>query len=199
MREKVAASSIADENGAFDLDGAEADVPTARMLSWARNSTLYRLSRRMITEHELATAIRRKAKEKFEGISDAQLQALAAKAIECGRQVGGLDDEAYAASKVRSGVRGGRSRKLIAQSLRQKGVSNDTASEALEDADDFRAALAYARKRGFGPFRTAAIDEKRLSRELASLAQKGFSLDIARRIIGMEREDAEEALQASPW
>lgn len=179
-------------------DGRDMLVPTARMMSWARNSTLYRLSRRMMTERELGDAIRRKAKMKFEEISEAQLEAVVAASIECGRQLGALNDRAYAESKVRSSVRGGRSKRMISRKLLEKGIERETVTEVLEDADDFRAALAYARKRGLGPFRRAEKDEKRLVRELASFARNGFSLDLSRRIMVMEREDAEDALASQP-
>ena len=51
------------------------DTPTPRMLTWAKNSTIYRLERQMLTEKQLSDAIRRKAKEKFEGITEAQIRA----------------------------------------------------------------------------------------------------------------------------
>lgn len=44
------------------------ETPTSRMLSWARNSTIYRLERRMMTEKQLSDAIAKKAKQKFEDI-----------------------------------------------------------------------------------------------------------------------------------
>ncbi|MGO6907795.1 recombination regulator RecX, partial [Rhizobium ruizarguesonis] len=52
-------------------EAVPSDIPTSRMLSWARNSTVYRLERRMMTEKQLFDAITRKAKEKFEDISAA--------------------------------------------------------------------------------------------------------------------------------
>ena len=60
------------------------DTPTPRMLSWARNSTVYRIERRMHTERQLFDAIARKAREKFEDITDAQVKALADAAREGG-------------------------------------------------------------------------------------------------------------------
>jgi regulatory protein len=180
-------------------DGEDkASLPTTRMLAWARNSTLYRLSRRMMTERELANAIRRKAKQKFEDISEPQLEAVASAAVECGRQMGALNDRAYAETKVRTSVRGGRSKRMIGRKLQEKGVEKEIVAEALDSADDFHAAVAYARKRGFGPFRRADADEKRLTRELSSFARNGFSLDLSRRVLDMERDEAEDMLAANP-
>ena len=47
-----------------DDDTLTSDVPTSRMLSWAKNSTIYRLERRMMTEKQLFDAIAKKAKSK---------------------------------------------------------------------------------------------------------------------------------------
>ena len=169
---------------------------TPRMLAWSKNSTIYRLSRRMMSERELTDAIKRKAKQKFEDISDEDLQVLADSALEFGRTLGALDDQNYAETKVRSGVRSGRSKRLIQRKLQEKGVDSETASIALEDADDVQAALAYARKRGFGPYRRGEADEKRVTKELSSMARQGFSLEICRRIVGLHRDEAEEMTAA---
>lgn len=170
---------------------------TARMLSWARNSTVYRLSRRMMSERELADAIRRKAKQKFEDIPEEDLQVLVTAALECGRVFGCLDDKAYAETKVRSGVRTGRSRRMLQRQLHEKGIDSDTAASALEDVDDFHAALAYVRRRGFGPYRRDIADDKRIVRELSSLARNGFSQEVSRRVIGLDRDEADEMIASA--
>lgn len=178
-------------------DESEQDQPTGvtpRMLAWSRNSALYRLSRRMMSERELSDAIKRKARQKFEDISDEDLQVLANSALEFGKTLGALDDQNYAETKVRSGVRGGRSKRMIQRKLQEKGVAPETASIALEDADDVQAALAYARKRGFGPYRRGEADDKRLTKELSSMARQGFSLDICRRVVALDRDDADEMM-----
>lgn len=171
---------------------------TPRMLAWARNSALYRLSRRMMSERELTDAIRRKAKQKFEDISDEDLQVLAAAALKCGRNLGCLDDANYAETKVRSGVRTGRSRRMLQRKLQEKGIASETAAAALEDVDDLQSALAYARRRGFGPYRREDADEKRIIKELSSFARNGFGSDVARRVIALTRDDADEMMLAAP-
>lgn len=170
------------------------DAPTPRMLTWAKNSTLYRLERQMLTEKQLSDAIRRKAKSKFEDISDAQLSACVEYAVRFAYDLGGLDDTAYAGIATRSGVRSGRSRRAIAQRLAAKGIARETAAAALEDTDDLYAAVVMARKRAFGPFRKVDLDEKRHNRELSAFARGGFGFDLARRVFAMTLEDAEEIL-----
>ncbi|MBY5739282.1 MULTISPECIES: recombination regulator RecX [Rhizobium] len=172
------------------------DIPTSRMLSWARNSAIYRLERRMMTEKQLFDAITRKAKEKFEGISAAQLKAIADFAVKFAYDNKVLDDSAYAEISTRSAVRGGKSKRAIAQKLAAKGVSSDKVEAALEEADDLYAAAIFARKRAFGPFRRVELDEKRKAKELSAFARNGFSFDIGRKVFDMSFEDAEEIILA---
>ncbi|MBY5646083.1 recombination regulator RecX [Rhizobium leguminosarum] len=172
------------------------DIPTSRMLSWARNSAIYRLERRMMTEKQLFDAITRKAKEKFEGISAAQLKAIADFAVKFAYDNKVLDDSAYAEISTRSAVRGGKSKRAIAQKLAAKGVSSDKVEAALKGADDLYAAAIFARKRAFGPFRRVELDEKRKAKELSAFARNGFSFDIGRKVFEMSVEDAEEVILA---
>lgn len=172
----------------------DSDTPTKRMFSWARNSTIYRLERRMMTEKQLFDAISRKAKEKFEDISQAQIKALADSAVKFAYDQGALNDEAFAAVSTRAGVRGGKSKRMIAQKLASKGVARDTVQTAIEQTDDLFAAVVFARKRGFGPFRRADLDEKRAAKELSAFARNGFGFSIGKTVFGMSREEAEEVL-----
>ena len=166
------------------------------MFSWARNSTLYRLGRRMHTEKQLFDAIARKAREKFEGVTEAQVRALAESAVKFAYDNKALDDQAYAEISSRSGMRSGKSRRAIAQKLSQKGIARDTAATAVADVDDLYAALVLARKRAFGPFRKVELDERRKAKELSAFTRAGFGFDIGKRLLDMRLEEAEEALSA---
>jgi regulatory protein len=170
------------------------DIPSKRMFSWARNSTIYRLERRMMTEKQLFDAISRKAREKFEEISPAQIKALADSAVKFAYDQGALNDETYAAVSTRSAIRSGKSKRMIAQKLAVKGVASDIVQAALEDTDDLFAAVVFARKRGFGPFRRADLDEKRAAKELSSFARNGFSFPIGKAVFAMSLEEAEHVL-----
>ena len=127
-------------------------------------------------------------------ITEAQVRACADFALKFARDLGALDDTAYAGIATRSGVRSGRSKRAIAQRLAAKGIARDTAAAALEEADDLYAAVVMARKRAFGPFRKADLDEKRQATELSAFARGGFGFDLAKRVFGMSLEDAEDIL-----
>ncbi|MBP2551170.1 regulatory protein [Neorhizobium galegae] len=187
------------KTGPHENAGDESDRPTPRMLSWARNSAAYRLSKRMMTQRQLSDAISRKARQKFEGISEAQVKALAASAVAFGLDVKALDDTAYAEIRTRSSARAGKSKKAIAQTLAQKGVDRQIVTEALSDADDLRAAVIYARRRAFGPFRRIDLDDKQKARELSAFARQGFSYDIGARVFAMDVDEADEILGGDSW
>ncbi len=68
---------------------------------------------------------------------------------------------------------------------------------ALDATNDLFAAVVFARKRGFGPFRKAELDEKRKSKELSAFARNGFGFEIGKMIFDMSREEAEELLHSS--
>ncbi|KKX27064.1 recombination regulator RecX [Rhizobium sp. LC145] len=180
----------------MDEETQQSDVPTARMFTWARNSAIYRLERRMHTEKQLFDGVARKAREKFDPISEAQVKALADFAVQFAYDNRALDDNAYAEISTRSGMRGGKSKRAIAQKLSQKGVARTTIAAAVADADDLYAAVVLARKRALGPFRKADLDEKRKAKELSAFARAGFGFEIGRKVFEMSLEDAEEALAA---
>jgi regulatory protein len=177
------------------LDAASPDAPTARMFSWARNSTIYRLGRRMHTEKQLFDAIARKAREKFAPIGEAQAKALADSAVSFANENKLLDDKAYAEISSRSSMRSGKSKRAIAQKLSQKGVAKETAAMAAAEVDDLYAGVVLARKRAFGPFRKVDLDEKRKSKELSAFARGGFGFDIGKMVFEMSLNEAEEILE----
>ena len=150
----------------------------------------------MMTEKQLFDAITRKAKEKFEDISAAQLKAVADFAVKFAYDNKAIDDGAYAEIATRLAVRSGKSKRAIAQKLAVKGVSNDKVEVALEEADDLYAAAIFARKRAFGPFRRVELDEKRKAKELSAFARNGFGFEIGRKVFEMTFEDAEEIIFA---
>lgn len=166
------------------------------MRSWARNSAAYRLGKRMHTEKQLFDAISRKAREKFDEITEGQVRALAEAAVKFGYEIRALDDTAFAEIASRSGMRSGKSRRAIAQKLALKGVARDTIRDMVADTDDLFAAVVLARKRGFGPFRKTESDDDRRTKELSAFARAGFAFDLGKRVVALSLEEAEDILAA---
>lgn len=102
-----------------------------------------------------------------------------------------LDDRRFAQSFVRSQREGrGASQSAIRRSLRQRGVADEDAAEALEQAgDDFPIALEVARKKARST--RSLAPEVRLRRILGVLGRRGFGGSVAHRA-------AREALEEHP-
>jgi regulatory protein len=122
-------------------------------------------------------------------------------------RAGYLDDAAYARGRAVSLHRAGHGAQAIRMKLRQKGVDEDTAWAALESLEDeaeapeLAAALRYARKRRLGPYRTPEQREANAERDMAALARKGFSLDLARQVVltdDLETLEAQAGAQPGP-
>jgi regulatory protein len=104
-----------------------------------------------------------------------------------------LNDTAFAEMKARSLNRRGGSRRQIAAKLAASGVSAAERARAIDRLEEetpdaeFAAAVAYARRRRLGAFRTTPDESpERRRKDLAAMARAGFALDLARRALKSE-------------
>ena len=110
-----------------------------------------------------------------------------------------LDDKAFAQTKARALHRRGVSGRLTRQRLQVAGVGRDDVDTALAALDDelgtdparreVQAAVAFARRRRLGPFRTKDRDANK-ARDLASMARAGFAFALSRKVIESTDPDA---------
>ncbi len=151
-----------------------------KVSTWARKAA------RAARDPELVAADVGRCKESIEAI------------IARFREVGLVDDAAYAESRARSLSRAGRSRRAISAHLAAKGVDAETARQVLpNDAGvELAAALAFARKRRIGPYaRDPEIDRETKQKAIAAMARAGFDFRTCERALRMDREEADERLQ----
>ena len=106
------------------------------------------------------------------------------------QDLGLLDDRSYAELRARALRRKGASRRAIQAELRNKGIAPDLIVQTLEQEaaggtdSELAAAVAFARRRGLGPFRHGAEQRTaRRARDLAAMGRKGFDQQTARRVI----------------
>jgi regulatory protein len=153
----------------------------------AREICLRQLAVRPRTQSELATALRKR------GIAD----EVAAVVLERYREVGIIDDRAFAKAWVTSRHHGrGLARRALAGELRRKGVDAEAVGAALEELDhDTEAQTARAfvdRKlrtdRGGPP-------EASLRRLVSMLARKGYPPGLAIRVVKEALADRDEAIR----
>jgi regulatory protein len=141
---------------------------------------------------KLEAYLRRKLRERgWEGEEEPGLAALVARFVSAGY----VDDRAFALSRGGSLLRRGYGRRRIDQALGAAGIAEDLRHEARGTAGaQRRAALALARKRGFGPFSRSELDRPRKEKQVAALLRAGHPLDSARRIV-----DAETIVALEDW
>lgn len=174
-------------------------IPTPQNLA---NVALYYLQRfaaseaslRRVLENRLRRAAMRIPEFAHDGALQNKLRFEIENIIAQHKKTGVINDVQFAETKVHSLRRQGRSRRMIEQKLAAKGLKRSVIVTALEEhAEDtppeeveFKAALALAKKRRFGPFRQKPADEDRRRKEFAALARAGFSSAIAKRVLQCE-------------
>jgi len=130
-------------------------------------------------------------------------------------RAGFIDDRRFAEMKARSWLNAGRGSRRILMDLKQKGIDDDTAQDALMEASreitgmrsdevdaqdavvsaEWEAADAFAQKKRVGKYRTKAFPEDRKERakiwrrEAAAMARAGFGIDMIRQVLDEEPED----------
>jgi regulatory protein len=154
---------------------AESDEPLADPVSVARSIGLDLLTAAPKTRAQLAEAMRKR------GVPD----GAAAEVLDRFGEVGLIDDAAFAAAWVRSRQAGrGLAPRALINELRQRGVAESLIADAVagidrDDIDSAARALVIRRARGSAGQPTAV----RLRRLIAMLGRRGYSGDVALRVV----------------
>ncbi len=115
----------------------------------------------------------------------AAVDALIAELLDAGL----LDDARYAEDRALALFRRGASARAIRGALLAKGVASELIEPALERLGgeaaepELAAALAYARRRRLGPYRSPQARAEMRDKDLAALGRRGFGYGLARRVI----------------
>lgn len=179
---------------ASDGGGSGADDSSVDPEATARAICLRLLTGAPKTRAQLAQALRRK--EVADEIAERVLDRLS--------EVGLVDDAAFAEAWVESRHSGrGLARRALQSELRQRGVSDETAERALDtlDEEDELAAARDLVARKLAASR--GLDtHKRARRLFGMLARKGYSSDLAARVVrealAAEGDSAEAIPDSSP-
>ncbi len=143
---------------------------------------------------KLEDYLRRKLRTSgWEGEGEPPVGALTARFVASGF----VDDLAYARSKSGSLLRRGYGQRRIGQALHAAGIDEEVREEVRAgEGEQRRAALAMARKRGFGPFGRDAPDRPQREKQIAAMLRAGHRLDSARELVNAETVEAAEAWAA---
>jgi regulatory protein len=141
---------------------------------------------------KLERYLRRKLRERgWEGDAEPDLTALVGRYVELGY----VDDAAFARARSSSLLRRGYGPRRVRQALGEAGIAVEIRDETRPgEAAERRAALAMARKRGFGPFGPERPDRTRREKQIASMLRAGHPLDSAREMV-----DAASHAAAERW
>ena len=130
---------------------------------------------------KLARYLRRKlALQGWEGEEEPPVDEVVARCAELGY----VDDAGFAVARGASLGRRGYGERRVTETLRAAGIEDDAAAPAREAAREgaLAAALAYARRRGIGPFADGPADPQERQRAIGRLMRAGHSPAIALRV-----------------
>ena len=107
-----------------------------------------------------------------------------------------LNDNNYGRILVGSLQNKGMSHTRLLMTLRLKGLSEDIIDQIAPERDidnDKKSALRWAKRKRLGPF-SLRVRENDMSRGLSSLARAGFDYDVAKWVMSMSVNEAENLL-----
>jgi len=148
---------------------------------------------------KLSAYLARKLRERgWEGDTSPDIAAIVARFV----ALGYVDDAAYARIKAQGLLRRGYGARRVDQALVAAGIEEDLRTQARGNERDARAAaLAFARRRKFGPFGPGSADDgQRLSdprvreKQVAAFLRAGHPLANARVLV-----NADTITQAEEW
>lgn len=167
-------------------------------VNWLCAEAVSYLQRWTASEARVERVLWRRIKraQSFHGGTPEEAKPLIGEVMARLRQMGMVDDDRFARLWVDSLRRRGTSKRMIYHKLREKGVSAERVTCALEayesdeEGDPERlSATAYAKRRRLGPFRQPFDDcRERWRKDLASMARAGFSYDVARSVLEAEEK-----------
>jgi regulatory protein len=172
---------------------------TARYLE---NAATFYLERYPATAEGLRRVLRRRVRKAemtdspvMDNVEQA-IEAIVAKFV----GAGAINDKEFAQTKARALHRRGTSTRLTRRKLTLAGIDDETLDRAMAALDqeldtdparrEWRAAVALARRRRFGPFRPEKERKDRRLRDLAAMARAGFAFDVAKKVIDAPSPDA---------
>lgn len=143
------------------------------------------------TQGRLAAYLARKLRERgWDGPAAADPAGVAARMA----ALGYVDDRAFAEARGRALARRGYGAGRVSQALRAAHVGAADAAPVVEESRDAAhdSALAFARRRRFGPFATAPADPRTRDRQVAAMLRAGHGFALARRIVDAAPGDVPE-------
>ncbi len=199
-------SNIKQKRNAYDK--SEKKPPKKISESYLHNSALYYLERFSASKKHFIFVMQRKVRRSCMYHADQDYDKCADMVVALADKFeasGLLDDKLYTNGLVTSLRRKGLSRSAIINKMNIKGISRENTLIALENLDndlcetpqeaEEKAALKLAKKKRLGPYFTG--EEQNIKRSLGIFARAGFSYQIAKSILNMDKDIEEFDLYSS--
>jgi len=144
---------------------------------------------------KLEAYLKRKLRERgWDGDGEPAVAAL----VQRYADLGYVDDEAYARTRSGGLLRRGYGPRRVEQALAASGIAEEIRETVRAGAAAERAAaLAMARKRGFGPFGPRVADRAQREKQFAAMLRAGHALDSVRELVDAASIEAAEEWAAS--
>jgi regulatory protein len=134
------------------------------------------------TRAKLTSYLMRKMDERgWEGQGAPPVTAL----VERFAELGYVNDRSFAEARAAALARRGYGARRVSVALRTAGIAEEDAEPVRAEARKgaFETALAFARRKGIGPFAAEMADPDRRRRSLAAMIRAGHPFEISRRIV----------------
>ncbi|HEX8534092.1 MAG TPA: regulatory protein RecX [Allosphingosinicella sp.] len=101
------------------------------------------------------------------------------------KDLGYIDDGAFASSRAASLQRRGYGERRVAQALQAAGIGEEDAADANAQAREgaLAAALRFAERRRIGPFAAVELDREARQKAFAAMMRAGHPMEVVRRVL----------------
>jgi len=158
-------------------------IPTLDSASLERLALRY-VERFATTRGKLAAYLARKIRERGREGDPADPGAIAERFAELGY----VNDRLFAEAKASSMTRRGLGARRVNEALRHAGIDSEDAEAVAPQliARRGETAVAFARKRRFGPFAAVPADRALQAKQVAAMVRAGHSPDLSWKIVRMD-------------
>ncbi|MGX1788915.1 regulatory protein RecX [Bosea sp. NPDC055332] len=167
-------------------------APRKITTAYLRHAALHYLGRYSVPAAQLQRVLLRKVERscRHHGLDPQAFRGLVDEIVASCVASGLVDDRQFAEAKAQSLRRKGRSARAVAAGLAAKGVGRELVAQTVtvDPQVELEAARIAARRKRLGPWSRGDRAAQR-QKDIAALARAGFSLTIARAVIGDAGED----------
>jgi regulatory protein len=165
---------------------AERPAPKPLDAAHLRDLALQYVGKYATSEAKLRRYLTRKLWERgWEGEGSPPVDTVVARLADLGY----VDDRVFAEARGRGLSGRGFGARRVSADLGAAGIDRDLASEVAATGDPMAAAIAFARRRRFGPYDTNAPDPDRRRKQFAAMMRAGHGVAETRRVLAGDLEE----------